>query len=59
MNVENVWIVENLNLPLYKIDKAEVKDKWSHRNVINLDFSSTRDFSVLIGAEIPTLHIDQ
>ena len=59
MNVENVWIVENLNLPLYKIDKAEVKEKWSHRKVINLDFSSRRDISVLIGADIPTLHIDQ
>ena len=59
INVKNAWIVENLNLPPNKIDNAEIKDKWPHLKDLNLDFSNTRDISILIGADMPTLHIDQ
>ena len=59
INVKNAWIVENLDLPPNKIDNTEIKDKWPHLKDVKLDFSNMRDISILIGADVPTLHISQ
>ena len=57
--MENVWIVENLNLRPNKIDKTEIKEKWPHLKDVKLHLSNTRDISILISTDMPTLHIDQ
>ena len=59
ISVKNAWIIENFNLPPNKIDNAEIKDKWPHLKDVQLNFSNTRDVSILIGADMPTLHISQ
>ena len=59
INLKSTWIVENLNLPSNKIDNTEIRNKWLHLKDVNLDFSNTRDISILIGAVMPTLHIVQ
>ena len=53
ISVKRAWIVENLNLPPNKIDNAEIKDKWPHLKDVNLDFSNTRDISILTGPDMP------
>ena len=59
INLKSTWIVENLNLPSNKIDNTEIRNKWLHLKDVNLDFSNTRDISILTGADMPTLHIGQ
>ena len=59
INIKNAWIVENLNLLPNKIDNVEIKNKWPHLKNVKLDFSISRDISILIGADMPTLYIGQ
>ena len=59
VNVKDAWIIEDLNLPPNEKDHDEIKDKWPQLKDVKLDFSDTRDISILIGADMPTLHIGQ
>ena len=52
---EYVWVVDELNLVPYKINQ-NFRKQFEHLKDINFDTSST-DVSLLIGADMPELHL--
>lgn len=44
---------------IVEIDNAEIKERWPHLKDLNLDFSNTKDISVLTSSEMPTLNTCQ
>ena len=57
VQIQNAWVVENLNLPKHQIDQKLFKQTFSHLKDIEFHFSNEQDISILIGADIPELHI--
>ena len=57
INVHNVWVVENLNLPKCEVNPKQLREEFSHLQ--NVDFCSLAEdnVSILIGADLPELHI--
>ena len=57
VNVNNAWVVENLNLPKYQINKKNLQNDFSYLKDIDFDIPINKEISVLIGADLPELHI--
>ena len=52
IEISNAWVVDNLNLPSYKMTKD-----FSHLRDIDLERTSDKGISILIGADMPELHL--
>ena len=50
--ISNAWVVDNLNLPSYKMTKD-----FPHLRDIDLERTSDKGISILIGADTPELHL--
>ena len=55
--IPKAWVVENLNLPKHQVDQKHLKQKFPHLKDVEFHFSNEQDISILIGADIPQLHI--
>ena len=54
--MKNAWVIDSLNLPSQCISNAEIQRKWSHLKDVPIDIID-KDVSILIGADLPHLHI--
>ena len=56
----NSWTVSGIELPNNKLPIAQIKEKLDHlRDVELLELSSSCKFGVLLGADMPQLHLQQ
>ena len=54
IEISNAWVVDNLNLPSYELTKD-----FSYLRDIDLERTSDKGISILIGADMPELHLDR
>ena len=52
IEISNAWVVDNLNLPSYTMTKD-----FPHLRDIDLERTSDKSISILIGADMPELHL--
>ena len=52
IEISNAWVVDNLNLPSYKMT-----NDFPHLRAIDLERTSDKGTSILIGADMPELHL--
>ena len=57
--ISNAWVVENVDLPLFKIDSSTINKQWHHLQDIQIEVGNSQEMSILIGADYPHLHISQ
>ena len=57
LEVKNAWFVDTLNLPQQKVAPNDIKNRWPHLKDIPFE-TSDKEISVLIGADLPQLHIN-
>ena len=55
----NAWVVENLDLPQFKINSSRINNQWNHLHDIQIEVDTFQEISILIGADYPHLHISQ
>ena len=56
--ISNAWVVENLDLPRFKINST-INKQWNHLQDIQIEVDNSQEISILIGADYPHLHISQ
>ena len=56
VQIPNTWVVEHLNLPKHEINPDHLRNKFSHLKDVDFHLSDA-DVSILVGADIPELHI--
>ena len=57
VQIQNTWVVEHLNLPKHEINPDHLKNKFSHLQDVEFHLSDAENVFILIGADIPELHI--
>ena len=57
VQIQNAWVVEHLNLPKHEINPDHLRNKFSHLKDVDFHLSDVDNVSILIGADIPELHI--
>ena len=57
VQIENAWVVEHLNFPKHEINPDHLRSKFSHLKDVDFHLSDVDNVSILIGADIPELHI--
>ena len=55
----NAWVVENLDLPRFKINSNKINKQWNHLQDIQVEVDNSQEISILIIADYPHLHIHQ
>ena len=55
----NAWVVENLDLPRFKINSNTIRKQWNHLQDIQIEVDNSQEISILIGADYPHLHISK
>ena len=56
--ISNAWVVENLDLPRFKINST-INKQWNHLQDIQIEVDNSQEISILIGADYPHLHISK
>ena len=57
VEISNAWVVQNLNMKPYKIDKKDLKLRYPYLSDIKFQDNNIPDVGVLIGADYPKLHL--
>ena len=57
VQIQNARVVEHLNLPKHEINLDHLKNKFSHLKDVHFHLSDADIVLILIGADIPELHI--
>ena len=57
IQIQNTWVVEHLDLPKHEINPDHLKNKFSHLKDVVFHLSDAHNVSILIGANLPELHI--
>ena len=57
--IANAWLVENLDLPRFKINKNTIKQEWKHLQDLPIEVDNSKEISILIGADFPHLHLSR
>ena len=57
--ISDAWVVENLDLPQFKINSSRINNQWNHLQDIQIEVDTFQEISILIGADYPHLHISQ
>ena len=57
--ISNEWVVENLDLPRFKINKNTIKKEWKHFQDPSIEVDNSKEISILIGADFPHLHLSR
>ena len=57
--ISNAWVVENLDLPRFKINKNTIKKEWKHLQDLPIEVDNNKEISILIGADFPHLHLSR
>ena len=57
VQIQSAWVVQHLSLSKHEINPAHLKNKFSHLKDIDFHLSDADNVSILIGADIPELHI--
>ena len=57
--ISNAWVVENLDLPRFKINSNKINKQWNHLQDIQVEVDNSQEISILIIADYPHLHIHQ
>ena len=57
--ISNEWVVENLDLPRFKINKNTIKKEWKHFQDLPIEVDNSKEISILIGADFPHLHLSR
>ena len=55
--MQNVWVVEHSDLSKHEINPDNLKNKFSHLKYDDFHLPDAYNFSILIGVNIPELHI--
>ena len=55
--ISNAWLVENLDLPRFKINKNTIKNEWKHLQDLLIEVDISKEISILIGADFHFLHL--
>ena len=57
--ISNAWVVENLDLPRFKINSNKINKQWNRLQDIQVEVDNSQEISILIIADYPHLHIHQ
>ena len=57
--ISNEWVVENLDLPRFKINKNTIKKERKHFQDLPIEVDNSKEISILIGADFPHLHLSR
>ena len=56
----SAWVVENLDLPRFKINSnTTINKQWNHLQDIQIEVDNFQEISILMSADYPHLHISQ
>ena len=55
----NAWVVENLDLPRFKINKNTIKKEWKHLPDLPTGVDNSKEISILIEADFFHLHLSR